>query len=471
LAEIVHACARLPLALRIAGARAASRPRLRLADLRDELHDQRTRLDALSSTGDEATGVRAVFAWSYQALPAAQALLFRRLGLHPGVQIDVYAAAALADTSPGEARSSLEALADVHLAESAGPDRYLAHDLLRAYAAEQAEHQDTETDRHAATRRLLGYYLHIANTVDRMAFTHRWRCTSDAAPVPRHAPDITTHDQATAWFDAEHTNLIAITRHATDNGQHATAWQMAAALIGVFGIRGPHDEWDALTNTGLDSARNLRDLKAEHYLLLVSTEQLIYARRIKEAEEHVRRALDLARVLKAPGTDARTREYLAMVCVSAGDFTHAASYAREAVEFYNRLGDTWAAAIATNDLGRALLGLHKPDDAIACYRQALETLRAVGDHGREARTLRLLGDAHRARGQLDQAAELHCLALDTARDVQSTLWEAEALQELGDDARLSGEADTAREHWAQALALYEQLGDPRADDMRTRLHT
>jgi tetratricopeptide (TPR) repeat protein len=470
LAGIVHACARLPLALRIAGARAASRPRVRLADLRAELLDQHTRLDALSATGDETTAVRAVFAWSYHALPAGQALMFRRLGLHPGVQIDVYAAAALADTSPDQTRINLEALADVHLAESAGPERYLAHDLLRAYAAEQAEYQDTETEWHEATLRLLGYYLHTADTVDRVVYTHRRRFTPDAAPVPRHAPDITTRDQAMAWFDAERTNLVAVARHAADNGQHATAWQLAAALIGLFDMRGHRDEKDDLTNTGLASARILRDLKAEHYLLIFFTQLLIDSRRILEAEEQIRRALDLARVLEAPEIEAYTRECLARVCISAGDFTRAVGCARQALEFYSRLGDTWYAAFATISLGRALLGLHQPDDAAACFRKALETFRAVGDDIRESVALHLLGNAHRAQGQLSQAVEQHRLALNTARDVQYTLGEAEALRELGDDARLSGDTDTAREHWAQALTFYERLGDPRADDMHARLH-
>jgi tetratricopeptide (TPR) repeat protein len=396
--------------------------------------------------------------------------MFRRLALHPGVQIDLYAAAALADTSPEQARGSLEALADVHLAESAGPNRYLAHDLLRAYAAEQAEHHDTDTDRREATLRLLGYYLHTADTVDRIAMLYRWRFAPDAAPLPRHRPHLATRAQAMAWFDAECANLVAASRHAADSGQHATAWQLAVALNGVFDMRGHRDEHKTLTDTGLACARSLDDSRAEHYLLLVSTDPLINSRRFHEAEERVRRALDLACVVDAPDAYASALGCLAYVCVNAGDFPQAASHARRAVELYSRLDDTWCAAIATNHLGRALLGLHKPEDAIICHRQALETFRAVGDRSREAWALLFLGNGHRAQGQFGHAAAQHRLALDIAHDTQNTICEAEALQELGDDARLSGEADTAREHWTQALTLYEQLGDPRAGDMHARLH-
>jgi tetratricopeptide (TPR) repeat protein len=274
-----------------------------------------------------------------------------------------------------------------------------------------------------------------------------------------------------SWFDAEHANLVAAGRHAADSGERAAAWQLAAAVGGVFDMRGHRDELNALTDTSLACARGLDDVRAEHRLLLASAESLIHSRRFHEAEECVRRALELARVVDTPDADAETAASLAYVCNNAGDFAQAADHARQAVELYNRLGNTWFLAIATNQLGRALLGLCKPGDAESCHRQALEMFRALGDRDREAWALLFLGNAHRAQGRLGHAAEHHRLALDTARDAQNTIFEAEALQELGDDARLSGEPNAARQHWAQALTLYEHLGDPRADDMRTRLHT
>jgi tetratricopeptide (TPR) repeat protein/transcriptional regulator with XRE-family HTH domain len=469
LAEIVHACARLPLALRIAGARAASRPRLRLADLRAELLDQHTRLDTLSSTADEETAVRTVFAWSYQALSDEQALTFRRLGLHPGVQIDVYAAATLADTSPDEARINLEALADVHLAESAAPDRYLTHDLLRAYAAEQTEHHDTETERQQATLRLLGYYLHAADSVDRMALPRRWRTAPDAAPCPSHTPPISTIDQAVTWFDEEQPNLVAAVRHAASSGLHAPAWQMAGAATGLFATAAHHDAWDTLLNIGLVSAQTIGDQYAELYLLAVSSEQMARARRFEEAEHHARRAVNLSRDLHDATAEAHTVSNLALVHARAHQSRRAAECAQQAVDLFKRLSDTWGAAIATNFLGEAHQGMGKFDDASACHNEALDAFRASRDRVRESWALRLLGDAHRAQGRFDQAIDAHRLALELARKNRDRIHEVEALHGLGDDMHLSGDPDAACEHWTQALALYEQLGDPRADDIRSLL--
>ena len=470
LVEIVHACARLPLALRIAGARAAARPLLRLSDLQAELLDQHTRLDTLSATGDETTAVRTIFAWSYQALPAGQALVFRRLGLHPGVQIDIYAAAALADTSPHEARSHLEALSDMHLVEPATSDHYLTHDLLRAYAAEQSEHDDTAAERHEATMRLLGYYLHTADTADRMTMK-RWRIVPDAAPHPRHSPPIANGVQGATWFDAERDNLVAAARHAADTGLHAAAWQLAAVLYGLFDIRGHRDDRHTLLETGSASAQILGDQCAEHYLLTLSSDLLGELGRLQDAEHRARRALRIAHDLDDPAREATALNYLGRVYIRRRDFQQAADYVRKASEGWSDLGDAWSAAIATSNLGQAYEGLERLDDALTCYRQAFDAFRASGDRGRESWVLRPLGDVLRRLGQLDQAAEHHRLGLQIARETQRRFNEAEALHSLGDDLHLLGDSNAAREHWTEALAIYEQLGDPRADDMRAQLRT
>ena len=49
----------------------------------------------------------AAFELSYRNLPAAWQRLFRRLGLHPGPDLDAYAAAALDGTSLGQARTGV----------------------------------------------------------------------------------------------------------------------------------------------------------------------------------------------------------------------------------------------------------------------------------------------------------------------------------------------------------------------------
>ncbi len=175
LLELARLCARLPLALRIAAERAASRPLMSLADLISDLRDESSLWDALTAEDDEeADAVRTVFAWSYRALPQDAARLFRRLGLHPGPEFGTDAAAALLDGSTGQAKRLLDVLVGAHLIDQSAPGRYQLHDLLCAYAADQALHEESAQDRWLAVRSVLGWYARCADSAVRTIFPHAW---------------------------------------------------------------------------------------------------------------------------------------------------------------------------------------------------------------------------------------------------------------------------------------------------------
>jgi len=159
-AALAVQCSRLPLALRVAAELAAARPAVPLAGLVSELDDQQRRLDLLDADQDPRTAVRAVFSWSYQHLDAGAARAFRLAGLHPGPDLDPYAAAALTGTTLHQAGRLLDQLARAHLIQPAGPGRHGLHDLLRAYARELAADQDTAAERQAALTRLFDHYLY-----------------------------------------------------------------------------------------------------------------------------------------------------------------------------------------------------------------------------------------------------------------------------------------------------------------------
>src|SRR4029453_13547956 len=165
-AQIIAACARLPLALAIAAAR-AQQTNFPLAALAADLGQAGRRLDALDA-GDPTTQARTVFSWSYTALTPPAARLFRLLGLHPGPDISTPAAASLAGQPPRETSRLLTELASANLITQHTPGRYTLHDLLRAYATDLAHTHDTDPQRHAATHRLLDHYLHTAYTADRL---------------------------------------------------------------------------------------------------------------------------------------------------------------------------------------------------------------------------------------------------------------------------------------------------------------
>lgn len=228
--EIAARCARLPFALVVSAARAAARPNFPLGALAAELGDTAGRLDALDSE-DPAASVRTLFYWSYQRLSAGAARMFRLLGLHPGADITMPAAASMAGLDKTIARRVLRELTSSHLLSEELPGRYTTHELLRAYGADLAHTHDSQPERTAATGRLLDHYLH---TAIRGAFLlHPAREAVElAAPVPGVTPErLTNARQALAWFKAEQHVLTAAVAVATASGFDAHAIEITRSMM------------------------------------------------------------------------------------------------------------------------------------------------------------------------------------------------------------------------------------------------
>ncbi|MEU7889082.1 helix-turn-helix domain-containing protein [Microbispora bryophytorum] len=216
-AEIARRCGYLPLALRIAAERAQARPSLRLTTLAAELAATRGMLDLLATTEDEATTLRSVFSWSYRTLDPDAARMFRLLGLHRGGELGVPAAAALAGIGHRHARRLLDALAAVHLLEETGGARYRFHDLVRLYAADCAEADESPEDRSAAVRRLVTWYLHAA---------------AGGRPAASAGGD-----DAPGWFDTECGRPAAAHDDLDDLDQALGCCEQALAILRRVGDR------------------------------------------------------------------------------------------------------------------------------------------------------------------------------------------------------------------------------------------
>ncbi len=206
-------CGCLPLALRVAAEHVAFRQQVAIADLVAELDHDEEPLDALSTTGEARSDVRAVFSWSLRTLPAPAARVFRLLGLSPGVDIDRYALAALTGIDVDEADGLMQTLLRAHLAQVDGRERISMHDLLRAYATELAAQELDGDDRRAALTRLLDYYLAVAAAAAGLLFP------SDQGSRPRPAwpaaaPRVDDIASASAWLAAERPNLARMFLYA-----------------------------------------------------------------------------------------------------------------------------------------------------------------------------------------------------------------------------------------------------------------
>ncbi|AXI76778.1 hypothetical protein [Peterkaempfera bronchialis] len=162
----------------------------------------------------------AAFAMSYRDLTEHQACLFRRLGLHPGTEIDVYAAAALMDLPVGLAGRLLEQLYGEHLLEERVRGRFQTHDLLRHYARTLAE-QDLDADNTAALDRLLDYYQHTAEAADALINDTGGHPSPASASLPTSLR-LVSRTQALAWMEAERAALVASGRRRRPTVKHST---------------------------------------------------------------------------------------------------------------------------------------------------------------------------------------------------------------------------------------------------------
>ena len=468
LARLAEACARLPLALRVAGQRAAARPRLGLVDVLAELADRRYRLDALSSTNDEVTAVRTVFDWSYDALPSDHARVFRALGLHPGVEIDVHAAAALAEVTLAQCRRALEALADVHLAELTGRDRYRTHDLLRAYAAERAESDESAENRFAAIERLLGFYLHAAEA-GRSALDLAHHNITAALPMPREPLTFGTSIQALDWFKLEYPNLIAVSHYAFENGLFLVSLQISGSLGGLFDYIGRRDEWVRLFENALAAARTLGDQAAEG-LAHDGLGVIFYSlRSYEQSADHHAQALELARTDGHQFGEARALNGLGNALRDLDRYREAEHCYRRAIDIYHELGLTTSAAVSLANVGLVYHDQQRDSEALELYSRASEIFLQKNDQPHQSWILEAIGDAHFALGHIDDALYHHRSALDIARRLGLGRQEARILASLGDVLHHQGDRDAAQACWSEAATIYDATGDGRADELRARL--
>jgi hypothetical protein len=234
--EIARLCGYLPLAIGMLASQLRHHPAWTAAELAADLAAARDRLAVMRM---ENLSVAAAFGLSYDDLTTAQQRLFRRLGLHPGPDFDVCAAAALDRTRLDEARRRLDELYDQHLLAEPAPGRYRLHDLLREHARALAA-ADDPADSDAATGRLLDYYLHTALAASQHIAD--WATSSGSRQPPEEpsawTPELSTSQQAAAWLEAERPNLHAAAGYSAAHGFPRYAIAIPAAISGFLRVHG-----------------------------------------------------------------------------------------------------------------------------------------------------------------------------------------------------------------------------------------
>ena len=417
---IVQSCGRLPLGLRVAGARLAARPTWSLERLAGLLRDERRRLDVLVAGDLE---VRASISLSYQALDARPREAMRLLGELEVRHLAPWMAAAVLDEAEAAGERVLEHLEERRLLEPADPDalgrsRYQFHDLLRAFARERLREEESGARRAGALDRVLASAVAQACEASSrlralMPPMVAWTPRERAAACGWLGPVL---DDPLVWFDAEREGLVGLALQAAEAGTRG-AWRLAAALAPFFDVLSLWDDWRRTHEEALASVLGQGD---------------------REGEATVRRGLGFLQV------------HLGLLAEAVRSFERSLELASE--------GEP--ACAAWHGLHQALWSQGRVEESIRAAQRSIDLVRTSGSR-EEAQVLKDLAVAQHEHGQVEEARSALERSLAIYRRSEDPLGEASALYALGVNRRDAGESRQAATHFDRCLLLYRRAGDHR----------
>lgn len=421
---LIRLCGRLPLALRIVGARIAANPHWSLARLADRLKDEHRRLDELRH---QDLAVRASLAVGHELLTPCAKELLARMSLLDAPDIPQWAAAVLLDCDTAQAEDCLDELVGVRLVDavSAGDvrtPRYRLHDLVRLFAREQADAALSPDDRDAVLDRAFGAWLGLAEEAD-AALPHGY-FSRPVGPVPRNGldPRMTEHllRDPLQWFDTEHSALTALVIQAARTGRTATAWELAGALVAYFELRSHCTEWHSTHAEALKAVDKAGDQLGAAVILRGMGE-------LHTLQDRVAPAID---------------------CFS------------RARAIFAELGEEHGAAVCTSGIGHMYRVSGRYDEAREAFSEATHSSVRTGHLRNASYALHCLGVVHLERGEHTQAATAFHRALALASQSSYLRGMAQTERGLGHLSLALGDPDTAEQHAENALSISTGLGEP-----------
>jgi tetratricopeptide (TPR) repeat protein/transcriptional regulator with XRE-family HTH domain len=455
--EITRLCGYLPLAIGMLARQLYHHPAWTVTSQAAELASARDRLELMAT---ENLSVAAALDLSYTDLTEDHQRLFRRLGLHPGTDIDGYAAAALDGTGLAAARRGLETLYDHYLLIEPAAGRYRMHDLISEHTRALAHRLDPPRERDQATVRLLDYYQHTTALADALIARQTSPGPATVADIrPTAVPALDGREQALAWTRAERASLLACLEYATGTGQHARVIALTAGIADLLRRDGPWAEGITRHTAAVQAAQHLGDRLGEANALSDLGDVRRLMGDFTAAVQALGQALDIYRDLGDGLGQANALSDLGVMRRLTGDFTAAAQALGQALDIYRELGDRLGQANVLRDLGVVRLATGAYPAATEDLKQALDIFRELGDRLGQANVLRDLGLGRLATGDFTAAAQAQGQALDIYRDLGDRLGQANALSYLGYARRATGEYPAAAQVLGQALDIFGDLGD------------
>jgi DNA-binding SARP family transcriptional activator/Tfp pilus assembly protein PilF len=464
-AEIVALCGRLPLAVRIAGARLASRPHWGPGRLAERLRDERRRLNELRAGDLE---LRVSLELGYADLDPHERAALRRLALLDLPDFAGWIAAPLLDIGVEEAEEAVERLVDCHFIDVVGVDdtgrsRYRIHDLAREHARERCLAEEAPPEREAAVGRLVACWLGLA----KQAAARGPGGASRYFPEPEtvRGLDARTEEELlarpAAWFAAEQAGLLAAAEYCAGHGAARAARDLAGALIASSAaLYNRFDAWSSSHRAAMAAVRRGGDVEGEAWLL-TGLGRLAYEQdRFEESYACFERALRrFGEHGDVPRGEAVALDGMATVRREQAGYPEALELLGKALERYERTGDPGGRARVLYGFGYVHLEQGRGARAREALSRALELHRAGSDPHGEALTLRALALCHRAEGAFAPAERLLREALEIFTGLADSFGVMYTEQSLAKVELRTGRAARARERLGRCLTVARERQD------------
>jgi DNA-binding SARP family transcriptional activator/tetratricopeptide (TPR) repeat protein len=430
---LIELCGRLPLALRIAGARLSARPHWSVEQLAERLENETRRLDELNHG---VMGVRVSISLTYDNISDPARRLFRLLAVVDTPIFSAWVCAALLDRPLADAHDLLDDLVDAQLVDidGVGPSRqYRFHELIRVFARERLAHEEQLAERAAALRRVFGGLLFLAGEAHRKLYGEGNKDLHSAAArwrMPQRVVDRMLSDPLD-WFERERQFIVSAVRQAAELGAVEYCWDLAVTSVTLFESRVYLADWRETHEVALAAVRQADDRLGRAVVLYSVGALAIVEKRLVEAWRRLENALELFETLGEEHGQAMANRQLAFLERLDGNLDQAARRYEQVLSVVRRDGNPAAIAYVLHNIAQIELERGNPRDAKTMLGQALELSRQVGGRRIEAQALHRLGQAHLQAGEPEDAVVIFKQALAATRDSGDAIGEAYATLGLG----------------------------------------
>jgi DNA-binding SARP family transcriptional activator/Tfp pilus assembly protein PilF len=459
-ARAVLLCGYLPLAIRLA----ASQFRDRSSWSINHFVERLARIREAEYPGGEITrDLFSFFELSYQGLDDNQRQLFRRLGLHQGIDFSPQAAAALNGTPLADTENLLDSLVDRHLLDEPKRHRYRFHDLVRDYARHIARRDEGEEGCRLAVHRALDYYLLAADQADRVNNPLRRRIPIVITHRPPATPALASCREAKEWLDAERSNLLSVTELALTQQWLTHAALLPYVLAPVLGLWG---RWEHAARYHRGAAEIWRDSdnhSGQAQALAELSAALWRIGMYQDANRTAAQALEIYRWLGDQRGEADTLILVGLVSFGSGNFHKAQEHFRRALVIRQAIGDERGEAKALNYIAIARNHMGNYNAVLADLDLALRISRRIEDRHCEYMTLNNIGEVQQHLGHFDAALQNYQASLKIQQEAGSRQDQAVILNNLGEICRRTGQYQHALEYFGRAVDLYQETKDRRGE--------